>query len=356
MQHTLIIRHIDKEPDKFQVTRLKDGKSAPSTAEIPSPDRFPVEGRPDSNLSMDLRWYLDRFLDYPFHPDTDVAERVQDSLRRWGVEAFNGLFDNRASGRLFDASTNEGYRMLHLQIFSEDPRVLSWPWEAMRDPEANYLSHTCQIERRLDKVRDPLPLSPDLPRERVNILLITARPYENDVQYRSISRLLVELIEERDLPARVHVLRPPTFDNLRDHLRANPNFYHILHFDGHGAYSENRPDPESGFTFRGREGRLIFENEKGEPKEVHAELLSSLLREHAIPTIVLNACQSGTIDHRAQDVFASVASALIQSGVRSVVAMAYSLYVSGAQTFLSAFYRRLFEIGSVARAARAGRQ
>ncbi|MCP4689748.1 MAG: CHAT domain-containing protein, partial [Desulfobacterales bacterium] len=187
-------------------------------------------------------------------------------------------------------------------------------------------------------------------------LLVTARPYENDVQYRSISRLLVELIEERDLPARVHVLRPPTFDSLRDHLRENPNFYHILHFDGHGAYAESRPEPDSGFTFRGREGRLVFENEKGDPKEVHAEQLSALLREHAIPTVVLNACQSGMIDQRARDAFASVASSLIQSGVRGVVAMAYSLYVTGAQTFLPAFYRRLFDTGSVARAARAGRQ
>ncbi len=99
------------------------------------------------------------------------------------------------------------------------------------------------------------------------------------------------MIEERDLPARVFVLRPPTFDNLRDHLRKHSNFYHILHFDGHGAYAESLLNSESGFTFRGKEGRLIFENENGEPKEVHAEQLSSLLREHAIPTIVLNACQ-----------------------------------------------------------------
>ena len=54
--------------------------------------------------------------------------------------------------------------------------------------------------------------------------------------------------------------------------------------------------------------------------------------------------------------FASVATALLQAGVRSVVAMAYSLYVSGAQVFLPAFYRRLFETGSVAQAARFGRQ
>ncbi len=51
MQHTLIIKHIGKDPDRFQVTRLKDGKSAPNPAEIPSPDGFPVEVRPNSNLS-----------------------------------------------------------------------------------------------------------------------------------------------------------------------------------------------------------------------------------------------------------------------------------------------------------------
>ena len=36
--------------------------------------------------------------------------------------------------------------------------------------------------------------------------------------------------------------------------------------------------------------------------------------------------------------------------------MGYSLDVSGAQEFRPAFYRRLFEVGSVAEAVRAGRQ
>jgi tetratricopeptide (TPR) repeat protein len=62
------------------------------------------------------------------------------------------------------------------------------------------------------------------------------------------------------------------------------------------------------------------------------------------------------LDERAEDPFASVAAALLRAGMRSVVAMAYSLYVSGAQQFLPAFYGRLFETGSVAEAVRAGRQ
>ena len=56
------------------------------------------------------------------------------------------------------------------------------------------------------------------------------------------------------------------------------------------------------------------------------------------------------------DPFASVAAALLRSGMRDVVAMAYSLYVSGAQQFPPAFYRRLFEEGNIAAAVRAGRQ
>jgi hypothetical protein len=62
------------------------------------------------------------------------------------------------------------------------------------------------------------------------------------------------------------------------------------------------------------------------------------------------------VDGAAEDAFASVAAALIKAGIRSVVAMADSLYVSAAQQFLPAFYRRLFECGNLAEPTRAGRQ
>ncbi|MCP4109649.1 MAG: tetratricopeptide repeat protein [Desulfobacteraceae bacterium] len=354
--HTLIIRHVSSGPDTFEVMRLKDGKRTPKPAEIRAPDLLKVEGRPNSSLSTDLRWYLENFLDYPFHPDTEIAERVRDSLEKWGEDAFNALFDNRDGGAMLeDAAVNGHYKNLHLQIASDDPGVLAWPWEALRDPKAGYLAHACQIERRLDRVPDPAPFPENLPKDRVNILLVTARPFENDVQYRSVSRLLVELVQKRRLPASVRVLRPPTFESLRSHLRENPDFYHILHFDGHGAYGRST-DSASGFTFRGLEGCLVFETDTGEPDPFSAEKISTLLREHAVPVVVLNACQSAMIDKDARNTFASVASSMIRCGTRSVVAMAYSLYVSGAQSFLPDFYQRLFETGSVSVAVRAGRQ
>ena len=78
---------------------------------------------------------------------------------------------------MFDAATSEQYAQLQLQISSDDPRVLHWPWEALRDPEVGVLARTCQVQRRLNKVRDPYPISEELPQDAVNILLVTARPY-----------------------------------------------------------------------------------------------------------------------------------------------------------------------------------
>jgi hypothetical protein len=249
---TLMIWHIaDSEPASFQVTRLSDGKTMePRTP--PSPHGFPVEGRPNSKLIPELQWYLESFLDYPFPPETDHAERVLKALRDWVEEGF------------------QDYSNLHLQISSDDPQVLAWPWEALRDPELGVLAHTCQIERRLNTVRDPQPLSDSLPKDSVNILLVVARPYgEQDIGFRSVARPLVELIEKEKVPAYVELLRPPTFDELRERLRKRRGFFHILHFDGHGAYSADMPD-SAGHSFQEPEGKLIFETDEGGPDPIPA--------------------------------------------------------------------------------------
>ena len=203
---------------------------------------------------------------------------------------------------------------------------------------------------------DP-PRLPALPKDRINILLVTARPFENDVDYRSISRPLVDLIRKEKLPASVQVLRPPTFDNLVKHLKAKPSFYHLLHFDGHGGYGSSAPDPVAGL-FRGHEGRLMFEKDDGKPDEITASALDEQLKGCTVPFVVLNACRSAQLDAQAAEgrAFASVAGALVHAGFRGVLAMAYNLTVTGAQQFLPAFYRHLFKQGSLLEAAREGRR
>jgi len=351
-----IVRHIpDHSAWRFEV--LRDGGRGVAPVEVVSPIGFPVSGRPSSDLIRELAWYLETFLDYPFPPRTEQAEQVVEALGDWGTQAFNALFGSREAGRLFDDATREHYADLRLRIMSEDPMVLQWPWEALRDPQGGYVGLQCRVERCLDSVRDPIPAD-RLPRDRVNILLVTARPKERDVGFRSISRSLVELIEEQHIPAHVHVLRPPTFGELRRHLRERPGFYHILHFDGHGGYREGTGPPRhgDGHSFRAADSVLLFETEDGGPDEVSSEQLAELLREYAVPIMVLNACQSAMLDETAADPFASVAASLVKAGSHGVVAMAYSLMVSAAQRFLPAFYERLFATGDLSLAVTSGRQ
>ena len=241
MESALVINHVENSaPPSFTVARLQDGKSAGPFA-VKSPYDFPVEGQPNSNLMLQLGWYLEHYLDYPHHPETGHADRVLDALKAWGTQSFNALFDFRdAADWLKKAAV--------LQVRSNDPRILSWPWEALCDPRSSYVALQRRVERCMDEIDDPPELG-TLPEDRVNILLVVARPYENDVAYRSLARPMVELIASQGLPAHVDVLRPPTFKHLREQLRAKPGYYHVLHFDGHGGYGE-----ESAHTLSGSHG------------------------------------------------------------------------------------------------------
>ena len=80
----LRIEHIANEDEaRFQVVRVKDNKRAPGVVVKP-PVGYPVEGRPNSDLVQELRWYLEKFLDYPFSPETEHADRVQGALAAVG--------------------------------------------------------------------------------------------------------------------------------------------------------------------------------------------------------------------------------------------------------------------------------
>lgn len=341
------------KPAQFIARNRDTDQSAPPAA-VPSPYSWLVPGAGDDKLMAQLRWYLETFLSYPFEPYTIRAAHIEDALKAWGTEAFKSLFNNLDAGQWLPRQADA---VLDILISCDDPELLAWPWEALHDPALGYFGHRARIQRRLSKDMPDPPKLPALPQDRINILLVTARPFENDVDYRSISRPLVDLIRKEKLPASVQVLRPPTFDNLVKHLKANPGFYHILHFDGHGGYGSNAPDPAVGL-FRGHEGRLMFETADGKPDEITASALDEQLKGCTVPFVVLNACRSAQLDAQAAEgrAFASVAGALVHAGFRGVLAMAYNLTVIGAQQFLPAFYRELFKKGNLLEAAREGRR
>src|SRR5271163_4148314 len=157
---TLTIEHVEGSvPTAFRLTRLSDNKSLTPLA-IPSPYDFPVEGGPKFFLMRELRWYLERFLDYPYHPDTLHAGHVLDALKAWGSQVFNAIFD-RGFAREWLAQANI------IQIRGDDPVVLSWPWEALFDPVAgSYVVLQSRMERQLNQLPDP-PEIGVLPTDRI---------------------------------------------------------------------------------------------------------------------------------------------------------------------------------------------
>jgi hypothetical protein len=125
--------------------------------------------------------------------------------------------------------------------------------------------------------------------------------------------------------------------------------YHVLHFDGHGVY-----DRHAGL------GALCFEHPgdarcargKRRPLNVPSPELGALLRDQGIPLVFLEACQTA----QAESANESVASALLKTGVGSVVAMSHSVLVETSRRFVEAFYRALSHGERVGSAMLAGQR
>ena len=352
----LQIRHIENltEKPQFEIVCMSNGKHSEAVCLTPP---YEIMVKPHNiTLQQGLKWYLEEYLKLPIETYQTKAENIQETLRLWGKETFKTLFNSDLTGKWYQQGRQEGLASLDINVVSDNPAVLAWPWEALESETNGCLALKCNVERQLYKIADARPPAGALPKDQLNILYIIARRFGvNDVGFQILAKPLINFAfaGNESWPVHIDLLRPPTFDQLLTVLREKPGFYHIVHFDGHGGYGYHDASDRSA----GLEGSLVFEKEAGNGgKPVSAEMLGELLSEHNIPVMVLNACRSAMLDERAETPFASVAASLIKAGIYSVAAMSYNLWVSGAKEFLPAFYRQLFKNGSVMEAMRIGRQ
>jgi tetratricopeptide (TPR) repeat protein len=174
----------------------------------------------------------------------------------------------------------------------------------------------------------------------MRVMLVSPRPEEEGVGYidHRISALpLVESLESLGELAKLTVLKPPTFPALEEALTKAAEAgdpFDVVHFDGHGVYDPKVglgalcfEDPNEGEKLAGRAAQLI-----------DAARLAEVMREHRVPLVFLEACESAKTD---KDPTASVAARLLEEGVTSVVAMSHSVLVETARRFVGAFYREL---------------
>jgi CHAT domain/ATPase family associated with various cellular activities (AAA) len=321
-----------------------------------------------------LEWYFEDWLVYPML-DTETAKKVAASITNYGEKLFERVFQSN-----FDAYSN--YRQLQgnlsqiqIEIESQTPEFQALHWEAIRDRNLpRPLAVDCVMVRKLIR---PIPVSAAIaPSPVINLLVVIGRPdEEDDVGYRTISRPLIELIDNSQLPVNVELLRPGTYESLCKHLEAKGRgYYHIIHFDVHGAlmsYEDITKGVEKKHYFyqrgygladiqpyQGMKAFLSLEGDnKGEAVLVEATELTNLLAGRGIPVCILNACQSGKQVFVGEEDYreTSLGSQLMAAGMQAVVAMGYSVTVSAATLMMQQLYQHLFDKKTLAEAIRLSR-
>ncbi len=354
------ITEIPGGPDGGFAARVAFGAGAEYEVAVTAPG--------DAKSERLLTWYFEEHLRFPFL-DRDMERDAVTALREYGEALF---------GQVLGGSAAHDYRRLRDQSF-DDCRVEitgaagfhRLHWEALRDPELDGpLSVRVPVTRRVALVPSKFELPSGQP--TLNILLVTARPFgRKDVGYRTISRPLLDALRQASIPVTVDLVRPGTWEALRDHLReakarrGGSGGYQVAHFDLHGGFSEFgeldelRSAGELLFAgprvepFEGKRPFLFFETpEAGKSAAVPAAAVAGLLAEHRVPVAVLNACQSAMQDGSE----ASLAQHLVAAGVPAAVGMAWSVTVSAAARAMPVLYGQLARGADPVAALHAARQ
>ncbi len=339
----------------------------------------------------DLRWYLEDFLQYPKDPAPAIAAHIEQRLADVGDELFRAIFQADDDARDLWATLRANLNNTRVEIVTDVAEAASIPWELLRDPRTGVhlaLRAPAFVRSHAQTAQRAYWATPD-PAGPIRILLVICRPGGGqDVPFRSVASQLVKgLSDAARQRFDLDVLRPPTFAQLSQTLhqaKANGRPYHIVHFDGHGAYLDT-PDSGGGLWRRlsplllsgprtGKHGYLLFENpgQDENSQYVDGPALGKLLVDANVPVLVLNACRSAHADpppqpetaqgsarqsvHDNVRAFGSLAHEVIDAGVAGVVAMRYNVYVVTAAQFVADLYAGLVQGQPLGQAVTFGRQ
>jgi len=270
-----------------------------------------------------------------------VAQRIRSRVDHIGRLLGEMVCGPAHNGKRIAQLVEKKARQLEVRIVEQS---LPWiPWECLRVPGletplacvAFSFFRSSLVQSEVSKASDT-----EIPR----ILFVVARPGgEDDVSFRSVAgRVVTALRNEGSAELRIDLLRPPTYDTLRETLaraKSAGRPYRVVHFDGHGAY---RPAP---FNPNKQRGYLVFEKENTDSDYVDGATIGRLLHENGVETLLLNACRSGFAGGEGDSQglptatpFESLAEEIAAAGIGSVLAMGFDVYVSVAASLIAQPY------------------
>lgn len=305
----------------------------------------------------DIRWYLEQYHIWPAGEFKKRAEAIALNLPVWGQALYQAALGHESARQLAKTwRSAPGQRRFSVciddQAFDEAQKIASqqaasalWalPWELLHDG-GGYIGQGKQggrVRRRLPNREQHPAYQLALP---IKILLVSPRPKDEAyIDHRISAKPLAQALQNLGELAELTILNPPTLQELQ--IRLKTEQFHVLHFDGHGVYDQ----------YEGM-GALCFEQpaqppQRGELDLVHADRLAAIVREHRIPLVFLEACQTA---QSGDDPLQSVAAALLQAGIVSVIAMTHSVMVVSAELFVSHFYQELAQGQRIGEAMLAG--
>ncbi|MEN9565289.1 MAG: hypothetical protein RLZZ69_485, partial [Cyanobacteriota bacterium] len=362
----ITIREQGKTETGFNATLVIEGNNYQITVSDPFAAREEQE----------LEWYFEEWLRYPILEQVK-ATKAAASVRQYGQELFKQVFKTDINAYSKYSQLRSNLSQVQIEIESITPEFHAIHWEALQDPDLpRPLAVDCILIRK--SVRPAIIEAKVKEFPTVNLLVVTARPNtDEDVGYRTISRPLVEAIRNSQLRVNIELLRPGTYEALERHLESKGSgYYHIVHFDVHGAlksYEDYQTGVENNrYIYSRRYGRsniqeyeglkafLALEGEtKGEYDLVEASEIANLLTGKGIPVCILNACQSGKQLKQAEvedNRETSLGSRLMNAGMQMVVAMSYSVTVTAAEILMKQIYMHLFDKQDINQAIRLGRR
>ncbi|MER5832915.1 CHAT domain-containing protein [Streptomyces sp. NPDC002130] len=346
---------------------LSDGPRRDSVL-LPVPD---LEISPQDQ--EEIRWYLEDYREFPSDPAPVIAARCSQRLATLGEALFQALFDHSEDARALWRRAGEQVGDLRVEVDSDLNDVVAVPFELLRIPGGPALSLAARsFTHVLPSGQDARGDSTPNHRGAIRILLVICRPFsDRDVPFRSVAHRLLRSTERR-ADVRIQVLRPPTYEQLERTLlaaRKRGEPFHIVHFDGHGMFGALQALPA-----QPAQGMALFEDPGSTPsvRLISGGQLGALLTRAGVSALVLNACRSDRADpntpHSPAHVadpesaprqppgFGSLARNALRSGLGTVVAMRYNVYVSAAATFVSVLYERLVDGAEVAEAVTQARR
>ncbi|RKZ56753.1 MAG: Tfp pilus assembly protein PilF, partial [Candidatus Parabeggiatoa sp. nov. 3] len=290
-------------------------------------DEFPsctITNPFSTTQETDLKWYFDEYVANA--ENEDKSNQIKADLKKQGIELFDQVFRDRALMRRYERDKNTGIQCIEI---IGSPAFHSLHWETLYDAvDSQWLALDIPLIR---KYTTPTKVELLESSPTINLLMVTARPNrERDINYRAISRHLVESLRQAKLLVNIEMLRPGTRSALKKHLATQKKgHYHIIHLDVHGELRENTP-------------LVYLENEQPNHVDlIKAAELAELFYQYRIPIVILNACESGKQVLSAFET--SLSGQLMVAGIPLVLAMRYAVTVRAATLFMSALYQHLFD-------------